>query len=100
LEYTHNQEAQSMSATETSEGRKETPREEYARYWSEGQGRGATHFFVVHDTTTEDRFPVYVASGNDPEVVRGRYEPPNHFSEIYDLKEPIEPQLNRSRTLL
>ena len=65
-------------------------------WFEEGQKSGCTHMVVATDTFDWSDYPVYT---NDPqgEVDRLRAAPMSKVMEIYDLREDMKSQLNKSR---
>lgn len=76
-----------------------TTKRDIQRWLDQGLQDGATHVIVVVDTYDYEDYPVYVSATQNVHTVLKAYQGVNmqRVMEVYDLRKPIQPQLNERR---
>lgn len=76
-----------------------TSKADIRRWLERGKGHGATHMIVVCDTFDWTDYPVYVKPGQDPQLIRKKYDGKNmqKIMECYSYGRDLTEQLSEHR---
>lgn len=72
---------------------------EIQSWFMRGKASGGTHLIVVCDTFDHEDYPAFVYPGQDWQKTVDGYNAQSmqRVMEVYDLREPLEPQLEARR---
>jgi hypothetical protein len=77
-----------------------TTRDDIRDWYREGLHQHATHLLVVTDTYDWEDYPVYAVDDADCTRLVAEYQgwSMQRVTEVYDLRQPLDPQLNAHRS--